>query len=273
MTEQHEAISAAAVRLAARLPHSVVAAVAESVSKHGGLDRLAARQATLQHVPTPDFRDATAEFLDQWSLKAGSVGSEAVAVALLTAANGYREHRQRESVEIVWTGPEPEGSRFRHTEQAVLEVVNRAVKRLTVVSYAVYRIHRIREALVAAAARGVSIRLIVETPNRIEGQGEYDCLLALGENVASACSVYYWPQASRTKDGNGKVGILHVKCAVADGHQLFLSSANLTEYAFTINMELGLLITGGTLPEQVERHFNHLIVSGDFKRVAEKSHE
>ena len=42
--------------------------------------------------------------------------------------------------------------------------------------------------------RGVAIRLIVETPNRIEGQGEYDCLLSLGNNVASACSVYCWPQ-------------------------------------------------------------------------------
>src|SRR5437867_2718489 len=85
-------------------------------------------------------------------------------------------------------------------------------------------------------SRGVGIRLIVETPNWIEGQGEYDCLLALGDNVAAACSVYYWPQENRPKDDNGKTGILHVKCAVADGHRMFLSSANLTEYAFTINM-------------------------------------
>ena len=121
------------------------------------------------------------------------------------------------------------------------------------VSYAVYRIPRIREALVAAASRGVGIRLIVETPNRIEGQGEYDCLLALGDNVASACSVYYWPQENRAKDDNGKIGILHVKCAVADGHRMFLSSANFTEYAFTINMELGLLVTGGNIAHRGKR--------------------
>ncbi len=113
----------------------------------------------------------------------------------------------------------------------------------TVVSYAVYKIPRIRDALIAAAKRGVRIRLIVETPNRIEGQGEYDCLLALGDGVASACSIYYWPQENRPTDENGKIGILHVKCAVADGRQLFLSSANLTDYAFTIEMELGLLVT------------------------------
>ncbi len=168
---------------------------------------------------------------------------------------------------MVWTGPEHADSRFRQTEQAILEVVNSATRRLTVVSYAVYRIPCIREALVAAANRGVVIRLIVETPNRIEGQGEYDCLLALGHSVASACSVYYWPQENRPKDDNGKIGILHVKCAVADGNRMFLSSANFTEYAFTINMELGLLVTGGKLPGQVQEHFERLIEVGSFLRV------
>jgi phosphatidylserine/phosphatidylglycerophosphate/cardiolipin synthase-like enzyme len=48
---------------------------------------------------------------------------------------------------------------------------------------------------------------------------------------------------------------------------MFLSSANFTEYAFTINMELGLLVTGGKLPGQVERHFERLIANGDFEKV------
>jgi len=113
----------------------------------------------------------------------------------------------------------------------------------------------------------VNIRLIVETPNRIEGQSEYDCLLALGESVSSVASLYYWPQDNRARDDNGKIGILHVKCAVADEHCLFLSSANLTEYAFTINMELGLLVRGGTLPGQVERHFERLIETAHLVKV------
>jgi phosphatidylserine/phosphatidylglycerophosphate/cardiolipin synthase-like enzyme len=242
-------------------------ALAGTVTLVGGQDRPIARQAILQSLPTPDFRDATADFLDLWHSCARSVGVEAVAVALVTAARCAHDHRHEETVEIVWTGPEPAETRFRQTEQAILEVVNSAMRRLTVVSYAVYRIPRIREALVAAANRGVGIRLIVETPNRVEGQGEYDCLLALGDNVASACSVYYWPQENRAKDDNGKIGILHVKCAVADGHRMFLSSANFTDYAFTINMELGLLVTGGKLPAQVERHFERMIEVGTLSRV------
>lgn len=267
MNREHHQIGAAAAQMADRLPYSVMIGVAEAVAQHGSLERPAARQAILQSLPTPDFRDATADFLDLWYSRAGSVGSEAVAVALLTAAKSEHDHRHEESVEIVWTGPEPAETRFRHTEQAILEVVNSATRCLTVVSYAVYRIPRIREALVAAANRSVSIRVIVETPNRIEGQGEYDCLLALGKNVASSCSVYYWPQENRPKDENGKIGILHVKCAVADGHWMFLSSANFTEYAFTINMELGLLVKGGKLPGMIERHFERLVEVGSFLRV------
>ncbi|MFI5453846.1 MAG: phospholipase D-like domain-containing protein [Isosphaerales bacterium] len=52
----------------------------------------------------------------------------------------------------------------------------------------------------------------------------------------------------RARDSGGKLGSLHVKCVVADGRWLFLSSADLTDYAFTINMELGLLITGEIYP-------------------------
>jgi len=267
MNHEHHQVGAAAARLADRLPYAVMISVAGAVAQYGNLDRASAQQAILQCLPTPDFRDATADFLDLWFSSAGGVGAEAAAVALVTAAKSELNHRQEETVEIVWTGPELAETRFRQTEQAILEVVNSATRRLTVVSYAVYRIPRIREALVAAANRGVGIRLIVETPNRIEGQGEYDCLLALGDNVASACSVYYWPQENRAKDENGKIGILHVKCAVADGHRMFLSSANFTEYAFTINMELGLLVTGGKLPERIERHFERLIEAGSFLRV------
>lgn len=236
--------------------------LAGAVAQYSHLRQELARISTLQTLPTPAFRDATVEFLDHWRQYAPEIGSEAVCLAIITAARVNDLHRNEETVEIVWTGPEPAKTRFRQTEQAILEVLNSATKRLTVVSYAVYRIPRIRNALIAAANRGVIIRLIVETPNRIEGQGEYDCLRALGDNVASACSVYYWPQENRAKDDNGKIGILHVKCAVADGHRMILSSANFTEYAFTINMELGLLVTGGKLPGQVELHFERLIEVG-----------
>ncbi|MBI4442914.1 MAG: hypothetical protein HY649_06015 [Acidobacteria bacterium] len=64
-----------------------------------------------------------------------------------------------------------------------------------------------------------------------------------------------------------KVGILHAKCAAADGEWLFLSSANLTQQAFTINLELWMLIRGGTIPRRVEQQFELLMQRGQLKQV------
>ena len=114
-------------------------------------------------------------------------------------------------------------------------------------------------ALVRAARRGVSICVIMETPDKVKGEDEYSTLKALGQDVAACSTVYYWPADRQSASQGGKLGSLHVKCAVADGRWLLLSSANLTEYAFTINMELGVLISGGRLPGQVESHFDGLI--------------
>jgi cardiolipin synthase len=80
--------------------------------------------------------------------------------------------------------------------------------------------------------------------------------------VAACSTVYYWPKENRPVGDHNKAGILHVKCAVADGEWLFLSSANLTQQAFTINMELGILLRGGALPGKVAQQFEWLIQDG-----------
>jgi phosphatidylserine/phosphatidylglycerophosphate/cardiolipin synthase-like enzyme len=182
--------------------------------------------------------------------------------ALLTASEAEKGHLDGQSAELVWTGPEVGVVPLRRTEQVILQVIESASERLLVVSYAVYNIPRIGEALVRAADRGVAIRIVIESPERIEGKKAYSTLAALGPAVAGRCGVYVWPIEGRFKGGSGKPGLLHVKCVVADGRWLFLSSANLTEQAFSINMELGVLITGGSTPCQVEDHFARMIESG-----------
>jgi phosphatidylserine/phosphatidylglycerophosphate/cardiolipin synthase-like enzyme len=57
-------------------------------------------------------------------------------------------------------------------------------------------------------------------------------------------------------------GSLHAKCAVADRRVLFVSSANLTEYALKLNMELGLLVRGGDLPGRAIGHLRRLVEEG-----------
>lgn len=54
---------------------------------------------------------------------------------------------------------------------------------------------------------------------------------------------------------------------MADCEWLFLSSANLIQQAFTINMELGMLARGGTMPRRVEKQCERLIYDGVLVQV------
>jgi phosphatidylserine/phosphatidylglycerophosphate/cardiolipin synthase-like enzyme len=63
------------------------------------------------------------------------------------------------------------------------------------------------------------------------------------------------------------VAALHAKCAVADARLLFVSSANLTDYALNLNMELGVLIQGGPHPATVVAQFDEFVARGVLRRV------
>jgi phosphatidylserine/phosphatidylglycerophosphate/cardiolipin synthase-like enzyme len=108
---------------------------------------------------------------------------------------------------------------------------------------------------------------LLGAPDRAEGQGVQAALRSLGPVVGARSEVYLWPRDRRQSDDAGNRGVLHVKTAVADARLLFLSSANLTEHAFTLNMELGLLLSGGPLPGQVEAQFDELIRQGVLAQV------
>lgn len=262
----HTTLAAEAGLLAKSLPFPVLRQLADAIRSSDIDDWLAARSEIIRSILHPHYRSLAANFLDAWRSQAADASPQAVALALLTAAHCEKSHEEHQSIEVVWTGPDVGVVPLRRTEQALLQVIDSALRRVTVVSYAVYNIPRICDALIRAAGRGVASTLIMETPDRLEGQNTYDTLRALGSAVAARSSVYLWPLEQRQRHDAGKLGILHVKCAVADGRWLYLSSANLTEYAFTLNMELGLLITGGSSPGQVEAHFDRLIESGVLAR-------
>ncbi|MDY0167604.1 MAG: DISARM system phospholipase D-like protein DrmC [Thermoguttaceae bacterium] len=262
MEQGQQIIAVEAGGLAKALPYSLMQIVGASVESCDVSDWPTTRNRVTDGIAHAHYRSLVANFLDCWKAHAADVSAEAVAASIRTAANSEKVYRDSQSVELVWTGPDAGVVSFRRTEQALLQLIDGATERVLVVSYAVYHIPRIRNSLVRAAGRGVRITVVVETPDRLEGQNTYSTLQALGADVAAKSSVFLWPLEKRTKDEHSKAGILHVKCAVSDGRNLFLTSANLTEYAFTVNMELGVLVTGGTLPEQIEKHFDRMIQMG-----------
>jgi phosphatidylserine/phosphatidylglycerophosphate/cardiolipin synthase-like enzyme len=250
--------------LAQALPANTVDALAEAILT-SPIESL--RAEISRRIAHHHHRDLALAFVDRWRSEHMELDPCTVAVALQSASLSEQKHRDSQSVELVWTGPDTGVTSFRRTEQAVLQVLDSAKSDITLISFAVYRIPNVCNALVRAAKRGVRLTVIVETPDRIVGVGEYSTIRAIGPDVAACSTVYFWPKENRPVGETSKVGLLHVKCAVADGKWLFLSSANLTQQAFTINMELGILVSGGSIPMQVREHFARLIHTKQLKLI------
>ena len=171
-------------------------------------------------------------------------------------------HRKEPRIELVWSGPVFQPFSLRRTDETLLQLIQSATGRLTLVSFALYKISRLSNALADAARRDVRIRLFGEPAHG----AERGMKSLYGDFLASQIEFYTWSDDERLTSEKGNPGVLHAKAAVADERQLLVSSANLTEYAMTLNIELGLLVTGGDLPGRVEHMFDDYVERGVFVR-------
>lgn len=240
------------------LPEGAIAPLADAIAAvpagawsvlHGAASRVLA---------APQYREQVGAFVAAWQAQAPTVPPAAVALALQAAATTLSRERRAQTIELVWTGP-ASGQPLRRTAQVLQSVIDEAQRELLIVSFAVYDIPEIGAALLRAAQRGVTIRLVIESPQASAGKVAYDGLAAFGPQVVAHAEVYRWPLEQRQRDDEGRHGSLHAKCAVADAATLLVSSANLTHYALSLNMELGMLIRGGPQPRDVQAHFLALI--------------
>ena len=261
MTPDRLAVTEAIRRVASELPSDMVEALAAAMERWDATAPSTAYATVEGVVPQPHYRALAVQLLDTWRRRTPNLKAESLALALTTAAHCEESTRRGQSLELVWTGPEVEAIPPRRTEQALLQVISAASARLTIVSFVAYKIPAIRDALSAATDRGVTVRLVLEGADVSEGKMTFQALRAFGRTLADRSTVYVWPREKRPTDGKGNHGSLHAKCAVADGRCLFLSSANLTEHAFQLNLELGMLVTGGPLPARVESYWDSLIRS------------
>jgi len=255
-------------RLVSELPRPLVEALASAIRALSRFPTASAEPAIYSAVPQPHYRALARSFLKTWETHEPDVSPPAMALALATAARCGELTRKGQRTELVWTGPEVEAVPPRRTEQALLQVIDSAQVTLTIVSFVAYKVPRVAQAIAAATHRGVAVRVILEDPEVSQGKVAFAALNVLDPEVAARCKVYVWPIDRRPKDANGKHGSLHAKCAIADGQRLLVSSANLTEHALTVNLELGILLTGGPTPSAVEQMFSSMIHSGTLALVA-----
>jgi phosphatidylserine/phosphatidylglycerophosphate/cardiolipin synthase-like enzyme len=218
--------------------------------------------AALAIIPDGRSRGDLAELLRLWAASHAQAGWQSLTWSLRAASRADQAWRAENSLELVWTGPTPPCGSLRRTGQALLEVIDSATSELWLVSFAGYKLPEVRQALERAGDRRVVIRLIMESPEESEGKVSFSVVDGLGHGLADLATVYVWPLAKRAKDERGRHGSLHVKCALADDQSLFVSSANLTDFAVHLNMELGLLVKGGEVPPRVGEHLRWLIADG-----------
>ncbi len=261
MAHPPAALLNAIAALTEALPEGAIHPLAEAIAAVPADAWLALHGAATRVLAAPQYREQVGAFVAAWQAQAPTVPPAAVALALQAAATTLSRERRAQTIELVWTGP-TSSQPLRRTAQVLQSVIDEARRELLIVSFAVYDIPEIGAALLRAAQRGVVIRLVIESPQASAGKVAYDGLAAFGPQVAAHAEVYRWPLEQRPRDDEGRHGSLHAKCAVADRELLLISSANLTHYALSLNMELGLLVRGGPQPREVDRHFRALIDRG-----------
>lgn len=252
---------------ATELPPEVAKGVAEAITGSSGhLDSI--RSQVVSTLGQPHFRECVSGLFDAWNRFVPDCPAEVIGAALISAAFTIEHLRTTEQIDLLWTGPDTKGIPLRRTDQALIQLIRSAQETVTIVSFAVYKFEMILSEISDALGRGVDVRLILESKVESGGKVSFDMLGPVIEAMPKGVSVYVWPIDKRPKDEKGRHGSLHAKCAVADNGSLFISSANLTEYAFSLNMEMGVLIGGGTLPGRTQRHFDGLIEGGILKQTS-----
>ncbi len=131
-------------------------------------------------------------------------------------------------------------------------------------SFVAYDIDTVNKALKEAIGRNVKINILLESSKSHGGKIDIDSIAAFKKTVPSA-NVYTLSAELKTSEKINTA--VHAKCAVSDGNLAFITSANLTKAAMEKNMELGVLVRGGNLPEKLERNLEALISTGMIEKI------
>lgn len=235
----------------------------EKLKNSAGLEDI---NSTIRHIQNAETR---ASFLNLISILRSQnlrIDAQSLSLALKSASIAYCIDDQKSHLELVWSGPSKSMSTFRRTDQALSDIISEAKNTLLIVSFAVVKVPHVMASLSEALRRGVSVRIIIETKKDSGGKLKFDGLVEIKDSDIGAAALYIWPESARPKTDSGRTGVLHAKCAVADSKVALISSANLTEAAMHMNMELGVIVRGGSVPRLLANHFESLISIGTLRK-------
>lgn len=218
----------------------------------------------LRSIHNPQIKSKIEILLGCWGDINPRPSSIALALSIRSALVTFQATRTS-TLELIWTGPSNISTTMRRTDQALLELINGATTRLIIVSFAVYKVRAIVDALEKAIQRNVEVIFILEDPIESQGKISLSGINAFSDSVFRLASFYTWPIENRPLNVDGKYGSLHAKLAVADQKKSFISSANLTDYAMDLNMEMGVLIEDEGIGNRIDNLFSDLILNSVLK--------
>lgn len=180
-----------------------------------------------------------------------------------------------ETLELVTTGPAPDGFTNRDTSVVVRELFANANTSVLVAGYAVYQGQRVFQALADRMQEypNLSVRLFLDIQRPQNDTTADDTLAARFANRfrqeewpsnRRLPEVFYYPQSLVVSD---KRSCLHAKCVIVDSMHVFVSSANFTQAAQERNIEMGLLLRSERLAEQIVGNFDTFISVGTMRKL------
>jgi phosphatidylserine/phosphatidylglycerophosphate/cardiolipin synthase-like enzyme len=218
--------------------------------------------------------DHVSAAIPEWMTAVAASGCSSAAMASFfdAFADGVRERIPVEhAVQLVTTAPEGNAALHRDTAVVVQDLFRRAGKSVLISTYAFYGGREIFQSLAERMDihPGLNVRIFVN----IERKPDDGC--ATNEIVSRFVHQfreYHWPAQSRlpqlyydvrsTDCNHLNLAVLHAKCIVIDGEELFVTSANFTEAAQRRNIETGVLVKSSAIADQATRFFDSLIRSG-----------
>lgn len=216
----------------------------------------------LQHLPATHNADLAFLMDKVVRTASGQMSWEALSWAIATTFATYSRWQVEQHIELLWAGPAPaDAIPARRIDQALYDLIANAQSNILLVTFAAAKIHRLTDALMKAAQRGVHIRLILEFEQSSEGQLSYDALKAFPAALVTIAEVYHWPVENRDRNQAGRPGKLHAKVAIVDDTAL-VSSANLTDDGFNRNLEVGVMVRNSEFLISAKSYFNALIADG-----------
>jgi phosphatidylserine/phosphatidylglycerophosphate/cardiolipin synthase-like enzyme len=222
-------------------------------------------EATLRGIALGSQSEAVAQELREY-LVAPVVTGLSTVLRAVAAERRAATLSADQRLELVWTGPERDGTATRDTAVVVRELFQSAETDVLVAGYALYNARSIFAPLAERmlANPGLRVRLIVNVA-RDDASLNMDASL---RGFALRLKMHHWPAGPlptvyydpRAFDAKPACrAVMHAKCVLVDGMRSFLTSANLTEAAQMRNIELGVVINDAAWCRAVTEQFDDLI--------------